>query len=271
MATQAAKPVNYMREGFHSITPYLIVPHAAHLIDFMKTAFGAEERFRVGRPGAENVIMHAEVKIGDSMIELADANPQFPPTPATLLLRASDPDAVYNRAIAAGATCSEPVADREYGARGGSLRDVCGNTWDISIPLPGSKIFEDFRSVTPHFNPGRSADFIEFLDKAFGGEETYRAQSPEGRILHAQVHIGDSVISMGDAHGPYQTKPSTLHLYVPDTDSAYQRALGAGATSIQPPADQPYGERNAGVQDPFGNRWFLATHLRDVQPPAEAS
>jgi uncharacterized glyoxalase superfamily protein PhnB len=58
--------------------------------------------------------------------------------------------------------------------------------------------------------------------------------------------------------------PTTLHLYVPDTDSVYDQALRAGATSIQPPADQPYGDRSAGVTDPFGNRWFIATHTRDV-------
>lgn len=266
MATQAAKAASYCREGFHSITPYLIIPGAAQWIEFVKQAFGAEERLRVKRPGAQDVIMHAEVKMGDSIIELADAVPQYPAMPQTLLLRVTDPDAVYDRAIAAGASPIQPVADRDYGVRGGSLRDSCGNTWDISMPFAGNKIFEDFRSVTPHCNPVHSAEFIEFLQKAFGGEEIYRAQSPDGRIFHAQVRIGDSIISMGDAHGPYQPMPSTLHLYVPDTDSAYERALRAGATSIQPPADQPYGERNAGVRDPFGNRWFLATHLHDVQP-----
>ena len=270
MATQAAKPVNYIREGFHSITPYLIISGAAQWIEFVKQAFGAEERFRVGRPGAENVIMHAEVKIGDSVIELADSNPQFPPTPATLLLRVNDPDAVYNQAVSAGATPIEPVTDRDYGVRGGSLRDAYGNTWDVSRPAPGNKIFEDFRSVTPYFNPVKSEAFIDFLQKAFGGEEIYRAQSPDGVIHHAQVRVGDSIVPMGDAHGPYQPMPSTLHLYVRDTDAAYEQALRAGATSIQAPADQPYGERNAGVRDPFGNRWFIATHLRDVPPPGQA-
>jgi PhnB protein len=257
--------VNFIRPGFHTVTPYLVISGAAQWIDFVKQAFDAEEIFRARRPGSDT-IMHAEVKIGDSMIELADANPQYPATPMTLLLRASDPDASYERALAAGATSTEPVADRDYGVRGGSLRDACGNSWDVSRPEPGNKIFEDSRSVTPHFNPVRSAEFIGFLQKAFGGEEIYRAESPEGRIFHAQVRIGDSIISMGDAHGPYQPRPGTLHLYVQDTDALYERALRAGAESIQPPADQPYGDRSAGVRDPFGNRWFIATHIRDVAP-----
>jgi PhnB protein len=83
-------------------------------------------------------------------------------------------------------------------------------------------------------------------------------------VHHAQVRIGDSVIGMGEAHGPYQPAPATLHLYVPDADALYDRALRAGATSIQPVAEQPYGDRSGGVTDPFGNRWFIATHIRDV-------
>jgi PhnB protein len=265
MASAPEPAVNFVRPGFHTVTPYLIISGAAQWIDFVKQAYGAEEKFRAQRPGSD-AIMHAEVQIGDSMIELADANPQYPAMPMTLLLRVSDPDAIYERALAAGATSTQPVADRDYGVRGGSLRDACGNSWDVSRPAPGNKIFEDFRSVTPHFNPVRSAEFIEFLQKAFGGEEIYRAESPEGRIFHAQVRIGDSIIGMGDAHGPYQPMPGTLHLYVPDTDALYEQALRAGAESIQPPADQPYGDRSAGVRDPFGNRWFIATHMRDVAP-----
>ena len=267
MAASSAKPVNYIREGFHTVTPYLIIPSASRWIEFVKQAFGAEERFRVRRPGAEGVIMHAEVKIGDSIVELADAIEQYPAMPMTLLLRVSDPDAVYDRALAAGATPFEPVRDHDYGSRGGTVVDLAGNMLHVSTPAPGNKIFDEFRSVTPHFNPPRSGLFIEFLQQAFGGEEVYRAQSPDGIIHHAQVRIGDSIISLGDAHGPYQPMPTTLHLYVPDTDAAYERALKAGAKSIQPPADQPYGDRSAGVTDPFGNRWFLATHLRDVPPP----
>jgi PhnB protein len=261
---EAPGGTKFIREGFHTVTPYLIIPDAARWIDFVKQAFAAEEKFRMGRPGAEDLIMHAEVKIGDSMIEVADANPQYPATPSTLLLRVSDPDAAFARAIAAGATLLEPVSDKDHGSRGGTVVDVAGNRLHISAPTPGNKIFEDFRSVTPHFNPLRSAEFIEFLEEAFGGEEIYRAQSPEGRILHAQVRIGDSIISMGDAHGPYQPMPSTMHLYVPDTDALYTKALRAGAVSIQPPADQPYGDRSAGVRDAHGNRWFIATHIKDV-------
>ncbi|HXO88769.1 MAG TPA: VOC family protein [Candidatus Acidoferrales bacterium] len=261
---EAAPPTKkYIREGFHSITPYLVVPHVAQLIEFLKGAFGAEERFRVNRPGTE-VIMHAELKIGDSMLEIADANDQFPPTPATMILHVDDVDVVFQRAVEAGATVLQPVADQEYGARSATVQDASGNKWSIGKPSPGNAIFKDYRSITPHFNPLRAPAMIEFLQKAFGAEEVYRAQSPDGVVHHAQMRIGDSVIGMGEAYGPYQPAPATLHLYVPDADALYDRALRAGATSIQPVAEQPYGDRSGGVTDPFGNRWFIATHIRDV-------
>lgn len=264
-SASAPAPVEFIREGFHTITPYLIISGAARWIDFVKQAFGAEEHFRAKRPGEEDVIMHAEVKIGDSMVELADANPDYPAMPCTLLLRVDDPDAVYDRALQAGATVMQPITDAPYGSRGGTVLDVAGNRLHISRPTgPGLEIFKEFRSVTPHLYAQRPVDLIEFLKQAFGGEEAYRAETPDGSIPHAQVRIGDSIVALAGGHGPYTPMPCTLHLYVPDTDALYDRALRAGAISIQPPADQPYGDRSAGVTDPFGNRWFIATHIRDV-------
>jgi len=257
-----AKETAPFREGFHSITPYLIIAGAGSWIEFAKQAFGAEEHLRVKRPGAGDVIMHAEVKIGDSMIELAEANPQFPAMPSAIWLRVPDVDATYHRALEAGATAIQAPSDQDYGSRDGSVKDQSGNHWYLHTPKPGNNLFEGLRSVTPYLHPLRGAVLIDFLKKAFGAEEVYRAQSPDGVMHHAQVRIGDSMIGMGDAHGIYQPMPSTLHLYVADADAAYEQALQAGAQSIQPPANQPYGERNAGVTDPFGNRWFIATPIR---------
>jgi PhnB protein len=262
-AQQTASGVKFIREGFHTITPYLIIPNASRWIEFVKQAFGAEERFRTNRPGTQT-IMHAEVKIGDSMIEAADANDQVTALPGAIWLRVDDVDAAYNQALEAGATPIHAPADQEYDSRDGSVKDPSGNNWYIFTPKPSNAIFAELRSVTPYLHPLRSLQLIEFLQKAFGAEESFRAQSPDGVVHHAQVRIGDASLGMGDAHGIYEPMPSTLHLYVPDTDALYERALKAGAVSIQPPTDQPYGDRSAGVRDPFGNRWFIATHIRDV-------
>jgi PhnB protein len=88
--------------------------------------------------------------------------------------------------------------------------------------------------------------------------------SPDGVVYHAKIKIGDSVVEMGEAHGPYQPMPSMFYLYVDDVDAKYRRALNGGATSIFEPVDQPYGDRTAAVNDDFGNQWNIATRIRDV-------
>ena len=91
-----------------------------------------------------------------------------------------------------------------------------------------------------------------------------RLQTPDGRIMHAEVRIGDSVVMMGEASDDNPPIPAMLHLYLEDADAAYRRALAAGATSLREPEDQFYGDRTSGVQDAFGNQWWLATHIEDV-------
>jgi PhnB protein len=83
-------------------------------------------------------------------------------------------------------------------------------------------------------------------------------------VHHAQIRVGDSVIEMGEAQGKYETMPAMFYLYVPNMEAVYKQALAAGATSFQEPTDQPYGDRNAGVKDAFGNKWYIATHVKDV-------
>jgi PhnB protein len=260
MASAAVKPV---REGFHTVTQYLIVPDSSRMIEFLKTVFGAVELFRVTRPGT-TTIMHAEARIGDSMIELADSTEQFPPMPAALHVFVEDVDSTYAKALNAGASSLLAPTDQEYGERGGSLVDEFGNHWYIATPLKGQTRPEGLRTVTPYLAVKDAARFIEFLKEGFGAEEKLVVKSPDGIVQHAKIGIGDSILEMSEAHGPYLPKPCGIHLYVPDTDALYEQALRAGATSFYPPADQPYGDRSGGVKDAFGNLWFLATHIRDV-------
>jgi PhnB protein len=254
-------------EGYHSITPYLQVKGAAKLIEFLRNAFGAEEIFRVPRGGE---IAHAQLKLEDSMIEVADAIGKYQPNPTAISLFVKDADAVYARALKAGATSLYEPTEQDYGDREASVKDPFGNHWYIAThredaePLP-----EGMHNITPYLHPKGAPKVIDFLKRAFGAEEVFRAQDPAGIVHHAKIRIGDSIIAMGEAHGPYQPMPPALHLYVPDTDAAYKRALEAGAISIDEPVDQGYGDRYAGVKDPFGNVWYIATHLRDFTIPAE--
>jgi len=129
-------------------------------------------------------------------------------------------------------------------------------------PIP-----EGFHTVTPYLLVRDVASLIDFLKKAFDAKEFHRSALPDGTVTHADVLIGDSHVMMGAARGEWTAMPAMIYLYVPDTDVLYQSALSAGATSIMAPADQFYGDRNAGVKDPFGNLWWIATRIEDV--PAE--
>ncbi len=117
-------------EGYRSVTPYLIVDGAARLLDFVKEAFGGEERLRM--PGPNDTIGHGEVSIGDSVVMLADGGEQTPPRPGTIVLYVEDCDATYQRALAAGATSLRQPRNEFYGDRMAGVTDPVGNQWWIS-------------------------------------------------------------------------------------------------------------------------------------------
>jgi uncharacterized glyoxalase superfamily protein PhnB len=259
MATAGVKPI---REGFRTITPYLLVEGAAKWIDFVKQAFGAEEILRVARP--DGGILHAEVKIGDSMVEMADASGQFPATRTAIHLYVPDADSVYRSALQAGATSLYDPVDQEYGDREGGVKDLFGNNWYIGTHRGRTHVPEGLRGVTACLHPRGAGKLIDFLKQAFGAEEAARYESPEGAIVHAKVRIGDSILEIGEAHGQFRPTTSLIHLYVPDADAVYKRALQAGASPVFAPRDEPYGDRASCVSDSFGNMWCIATHIKDV-------
>jgi PhnB protein len=252
MATTAIQPtVKPIREGFHTLTPYLIVNGATQLLDFMKQVFGAEERFRVAKP--DGTIMHAEVNIGDSIIELSDAGEQYPPRLAAIHLYVADVDGAYQRALAAGSTSISAPADQPYGDRDAGVKDPFGNRWYIGMHVTKANVVEGVRAVTPTLHPVGADKFIDFLKRAFGAEEVgvYR-EWPD-------------MLALSEPHGPYQPIITSLHLYTEDTDALFKRAVAAGASPIFEPRDEPYGDRCGGVTDPAGNSWFIATHIKDVK------
>jgi PhnB protein len=125
-------------------------------------------------------------------------------------------------------------------------------------PIP-----KGFGTVTPFLKVADAAKQIEFLQKAFAAQITFRMNGPDGSLIHAEAKIGDSMVMIGQAP-PGQEMRSMINLYVPDTDASYHSAIAAGATSIREPADQFYGDRSGGVRDICGNEWWMATHIEDV-------
>jgi len=246
------------RENRHAVTPYITVHKPAELIEFVTQSFGAVEHFRAtGTAGG----MHAEVSIGDSIVMIGGAE-HIEPKPTAIHLYVPDADQAYERAIKAGGKSLLPVADQPYGERSGAVEDIHGNRWYIATPfVPLQEIAEDLRTVTVYFHPIGAQRFIEFVTSAFDGKELMRHAEGE-MILHAKVQIGDSVIELGEARYPEQPLPTAIYLYVDDVDAMYEQALKAGGTSMLAPTDQPYGDRNAWVKDPFDNVWYVAAPIK---------
>jgi PhnB protein len=255
-STPRSRSTKFKREGFHTVTPYLIVKPAVELVDFVKQAFGAVESFRAtGSAGG----LHCEVRIDDSMAMIG-GGPSFDPQLAAIHLYVSNVDDVYARAIAAGATSLAEPSDQEYGERSAGVKDIGGNVWYIATRFDSTPI-PDLHAATVYFHPIGAPKFIDFLQQAFGAEVVERYQSNEGFVYHARVRIGDSIVEMGEAHDQWQPMKSAIYLYVEDVDATYKQALSAGATSALEPTDQPYGDRSAWVNDEFGNIWYLSTWL----------
>ena len=126
-------PVRAVPEGYHTVTPYLVVQGAGKLIDFMKAAFDAQEIVRMSMP--DGSIGHAEMRIGDSMVMLGEARDQWKAMPTSLYLYLEDVDAVYARALAAGATAISEPKNQFYGDRSGAVQDMCGNFWWVATHI----------------------------------------------------------------------------------------------------------------------------------------
>jgi len=262
--TSPTRPtVKPIPEGFHTLTQYLAVNGAATLIDFFKEAFGALEAFRVPRPGGQ-LIMHAQLRIGDSILELADATEEFGARAVANILHVDDVDAVYQRALKAGATSLSTPREQSYGDREAGVKDPAGNQWYLTAIRKTDHRTADTRTILPHLSLVRAAEFVEFAKRAFGAEEAFMFKGPDGKVVHARLRIGDSILALGEASDERAALPAALHMYVPNVDAVYAAAVREGVKVLRPLRDEPYGDRAASLQDAFGNFWFPATHIKDV-------
>jgi PhnB protein len=130
--------------------------------------------------------------------------------------------------------------------------------------MPVSYIPKGFHTVTPYLLANKASALLDFIVNAIGGTVKERMDGPDGEVAHSQIVIGDSIIMVGGAQPTHPAMPTMLYLYVKDTDAAFNKAVAGGATVIMPPTDMFYGDRNAGVSDPFGNQWWFATHIEDL-------
>jgi len=244
------------RSGVREVIPYLAVRPALELVEFLKRAFGAQELSRTtGSAGG----VHAEVRIGDTRLMIGGGGAWGgEPTPTGLHLYVPDADQVYRAAVDAGAEALYAPVDQPYGDREAGVKDLAGNHWYIATRRSGGHVPEGLGTVTPFLHPRGARALIDFMSRAFGAEQVAAHHEPDGRLAHALVRLGASAIEMGEAHDQWGPMPTMFYAYVDDVDAWYRRALDAGATSIEAPALQPYGERRAAVRDRFDNQWYLA-------------
>lgn len=121
---------------------------------------------------------------------------------------------------------------------------------------------KEMPTLTPAMPGGKK--LIDFVKKVFDAKIQRVYETPGGGVAHAEIRFGESLVMTGDPMGDHKIEPGSAHVYVPDCDAAYKRALDAGAKSKEPPKDQFYGDRVARVVDPLGNQWSIATHKEDV-------
>jgi PhnB protein len=140
-------------------------------------------------------------------------------------------------------------------------------------PIP-----DGYPRVTPYLIVDGAATAIDFYKSVLGATERMRMAGPGGKVGHAELEIGDSVIMLADEHPEMDARgpttvggtPVSLHVYVEDADSVFERAIQAGAEALRPVEDKFYGDRSGSFEDPFGHHWHVATHVEDV-PPDEMS
>ena len=126
-------------------------------------------------------------------------------------------------------------------------------------PIP-----DGYHTVTPYLIVEGAQKLIDFLKQGFGAKERFSMSGPEGKIGHAELQIGNSIVMLADASPRWKPTKTMIYLYVEDIDAVYKKAVAAGGKSVMEPANQFYGDRSAGVEDAFGNHWGIATHVEDV-------
>lgn len=263
---EAARKVSGVREGFRTVTPYLVVPDVHAEAEFLKQTFGVTGPvFGLGTQGG----FHAEYNIGGSMIMVGGGGEgsqwKGPPLPGAIHLYVDDVDAIYERAVQAGATNVSPPAERPYGDRECGFRDPGGNQWFVATHQGESFVPAGVPNLMPSLLPIGAPRMIDFLKQAFGAEELAVHRSPDGVVRHATIQVGTSVIEMGEAHGQWQPMPSVFMMYVDDVDAWYERASKAeGAIAKDAPKLQPHGARMGSIQDPFDNVWYIASQVQTV-------
>jgi PhnB protein len=260
-----AKAKSAIPEGFRSLTPYLIITGANTFLDFIQNAFGAGENYLMRDP--DGIVRHAEARIGDAMIEFAEAGLGWSAMPAGLHFYVKNADDVYARALKAGGSSLYEPANRDYGDRESGVRDPAGNFWFIATHTAGKSYRpEILQDLNTYFSVKDAGRFLDFLEKAFGADVLQKHASDSGVIIHAKARIGDTVVELSEGRAPWGPRAVAQHYYTENCDEVFARGLTGGCKQLQPITDQFYGDRSGSLLDAWGNHWYIASHIEDLTP-----
>ncbi len=310
--TAATNTATVIPDGFTSITASLTVSDVDAALAFYSKAFNATKQMSL--PGPDGKTMHAEMRIGDSVMMLSASDPQrgnkapseLGGTNGSILLYVEDVDAAMAQALAAGAKATMPVGDMFWGDRYGSLVDPSGHMWGLAThkedvaseemttrayawmlaaskgeayttpadKTPAKSFMPDgYHSITASLLLKGGADELAFYTD-LGAELIDKMPTPDGRLLHAALKFGDSIIhfssefpTMAPTHKAGVNlggSPLSVYFYVANVDDSYAAAIKRGATAVAPLTDMFWGDRWGPVIDPSGNVWGLATHKEDL-------
>lgn len=289
-------------QGYGTLNPYITVKDVPALLMFLQRTFGGIVREQIQQPDGQ--IEHAEVQVGDSLLMIgpphvdALARHREKSRPATYYVFVEDVDSVYARAMTCGAHAWALPAETYYGDRLAAVTDPNGNAWWIATrkqtldpevlqaranrrwhketsasaepiaarePASGAGPPPGYHTVNPYVSVRDIEGFIDFVERTFGGVLTEQIRQPDGRIEHAEIHIGDSVLMIGppqvDAlvQAEDHERTGAFYVFVSDVDATCGKALACNAHLLEPATERFYGDRVAEVRDPYGNFWWIAT------------
>lgn len=176
-------------------------------------------------------------------------------------LQVQDLESLYAELKNQGATFRNKIVEGK-GGKQVILEDPSGNPVELFEPKEKSASSykpEDYATITPYLAVQNAEKLVDFLKEVFHAEDHRLMRSENGAFMHGEFRIGDSLIMIGDVRDQYDPFPGMLYIYVPDVDLTYKKALEEGASSVEEPGDQDYGDRRAAFSDPSGNKWYIAS------------
>lgn len=316
-------PVNPIPAGYFTLTPSITVTGVDAAVDFYVKVFGAEKL--MGLTGPDGKTIHADIKIGDSVIMVDEENVEqglkspltLGGSPATLMMYVDDVDAVFATAVGAGAKESMPVEEMFWGDKYGVLIDPTGHRWALAThvedltpeqmqqraeianqPKPKKKPKKskkppappawkaiagtpatdptpaEYKTVTVSLTTNDANAAIAYYKAAFGAQDKSMMPSPDGKVMHAELTIGDSVLMLSDEFPDMGGtsavtlggSPVSLVMYSADVDAAFATATGAGGKETMPLTVMFWGDKYGTLVDPAGFTWGLAMRVEDLTP-----